>query len=142
RVRPLILTPEVPQLTIPVGGSCRRMHILGQVTLPDGFPVVGNDGETIANYTLEYSSGATHKIPLRNGYEIARSNIIQSASRIDPIAANAQAALLFVKDIAREQYQILLYSIPVDGKRLAAIHCNLNGEQAPLAIFAITVERS
>ncbi len=142
RVRPVILTPEAPQLTIPVGGSCSRVHILGQVTLPEGFPVVGNDRETVASYTLEYSNGATHEIPLRNGYEIARSNIIQSASRIDPIATESQPALLYVKDFAREQYQILLYSIPVDGKRLARIHCKLNREQEPLAIFAITVERS
>lgn len=142
RARPVMLTPEAPQLTVPVGGSCRRVHILGQVTLPEGFPVVGNDGETVAAYTLEYANGATHEIPLRNGYEVARSNLIQSGSRIDPIATEAQPALLFVKDIAREQYQILLYSIPTDGKGLSKIHCKLNGGQAPLAIFAITVERS
>ena len=142
RVRPLILTPEVPQLIIPVGGSCRRVHILGQVTLPEGFPAVGTDGETVASYTLEYSNGSTREIPLRNGYEVARSNIIQGASRIDPIATEAQAALLFIKDFAHEQYQILLYSVPVDGAGLAKIHCKLNGEQAPLALFAITVERS
>jgi hypothetical protein len=142
RARPLILTPEASQLTIPVGGACHRVHILGQVTLPEGFPVVGKDGETIGSYTLEYANGTTREIPLRSGYEVARSNIIQSASRIDPIATEAQPALLFVKDIAREQYQILLYSIPVEGKELARIHCKLNGEQAPLALFAVTVERS
>jgi hypothetical protein len=142
RARPLILTPEAPQLTIPVGGSCRRVHILGQVTLPEGFPVVGNDGEAVASYTLEYANGATREIPLRNGYEVARSNLIQSASRINPITTESQPALLFVKDIAREQYQVLLYSIPVEGKGLARIHCKLNGEQAPLALFAITVERA
>jgi Glycosyl hydrolases family 2, TIM barrel domain/Glycosyl hydrolases family 2 len=142
RARPVMLTPEAPQLTIPVGGPCRRVHILGQVTLPEGFPVVGNDGETVATYTLEYAKGTTHEIPLRNGYEVARSNLIQSSSRIDPIATEAQPALLFVKDIAREQYQILLYSIPTEGKELSKIHCKLNGEQAPLAIFAVTVERA
>ena len=29
---------------------------------------------------------------------------------------------------------------PVDGKELASIQCKLNGDQAPLSIFAITVE--
>jgi hypothetical protein len=142
RARPLILTPEVAQLTIPVGSSCRRVHILGNVTLPEGFPVVGNDGEAVGSFTLEYSNGATREIPLRQGREVARSNLIQSASRIDPIATEAQPALLFVKDIAREQYQVLLYSIPVEARTLAKIHCKLNGEQAPLAIFAITVEKA
>ena len=85
RARPLMLTPEAPQLTIPVGGSCRRVHILGQVTLPEGFPVVGKDGETVAAYTLEYANGTTHEIPLRNGYEVARSNLIQSARGLIPL---------------------------------------------------------
>jgi hypothetical protein len=48
---------------------------------------------------------------------------------------------VFVKDIAQEQYQILLLSIPVDGPDLVSLHCQLHGEQPPLAIFAITAER-
>ncbi len=142
RARPLILTPDAPQVSIPFHRLCHRVHILGQVTLPEGYPVVGNDVETVASYTLEYSNGGSREIPLRNGYENARSNLIQSASRINLIAIEAQPALLFVKDIAREQYQILLYSIPVDAQELKAIHCKLNGTQEPLAIFAITVEKS
>ena len=48
---------------------------------------------------------------------------------------------MFVKHIAQEQYQILLLSIPADGPDLVSLHCQLNGEQPPLALFAITVER-
>ena len=138
--RPLILSSEVPKVSISIRRFCRRLHILGQVTFPDGFPVVGKDGEVVASYILEYSDGATQEFPLRNGHEVTRSNLIRGASRIEPIATEAQPALLFVKDIAREQYQILLYSLPVDGKELASIQCKLNGDQAPLSIFAITVE--
>src|SRR5258708_19399663 len=55
RARPVMLTSEAPQLTIPVGGSCPRVHILGQVTLPAGFPLVGNDEHTVSSYTLNTS---------------------------------------------------------------------------------------
>jgi len=141
-VRPVVVTPEVPLLDIPVGLEGLRVHVLGQVTLPAGFPVIGNQGEVVASYTLGYASGKTHEVPLRSGYEVAQSNLIDSATRINPIATESQRALLFVKDIAREQYQVLLFSLPVDGGKLTSFRCRLNTQQFALVIFAITVEHA
>ncbi|MFN8008826.1 MAG: glycoside hydrolase family 2 TIM barrel-domain containing protein [Terriglobia bacterium] len=141
-VRPLILVPEVPDVVIPVGLECRRLHILGQVTFPDGYPVQGQVGQTIATYTLRYASGKTRDIPIRNGYEAARSNLVYVATRIDAEATEALRAMLFVKDVAREQYQILLYPVPVEGEKLTSVTCRLNGQQPALAIFAITAEQA
>ncbi len=138
--RPLVVIPEMPELTIPVQQECARLHVLGQVTFPNGFPVVGKDGEAMGSYTLRYASGKTREIPLRNGYEVVQSNLVSEATRIDPEATEAQRALVFVKDVAREQYQILLLSIPVEGGKLASLHCKLNREQPALAIFALTAE--
>jgi hypothetical protein len=140
-VRPLVVTPETPELTIPVQQECARLHVLGQVTFPDGFPVVGKNGETVGSYTLHYASGKTREIPLRNGYEVVQSNLVYEATRIDPEATEAQGALVFAKDIAREQYQIMLLSIPVEVGRLTNLRCKLNGQQPALAIFAVTAER-
>jgi hypothetical protein len=136
----LVLTPEMPELNIPVQQECIRLHVLGQVTFPNGFPVVGKDGEAVASYTLRYASGKSREIPLRNGYEVVQSNLVHDATRIDPEATEAQRALVFAKDIAREQYQILLFSISVEGGELASLHCKLNGQQPALAIFALTAE--
>ena len=141
-VRPLVLTPEAPEVVIPVGLECRRLHVLGHVTLPSGYPIQGQLGQTVATYTLRYASGKTHDIPIRNGYEAAQSNLIHVATRIDPEATEAQRALLFIKDLAREHYQILLYPIPVEGEKLASLSCRLNGQQPALAIFAITAEQA
>ncbi len=141
RVRPLVLTPEVSEILIPVDRPCLRLHILGQVTFTEGFPLVGKDGDKIATYTLEYANGRAHEIPLRNGYEVAEANLIHDAGRLDPITTEAQRGLIYVKDIAREQYQILLLSIPVEAG-LMRIRCKLNGEQPPFAIFAVTAEQS
>ncbi len=140
--RPVVVTPEVSEIEIPVGREGLRLHVLGQVTLPRGYPPMGNDGETVAIYTLRYASGRTRDIPLRNGYEVAQSNLIDVATRIDPEATEAQRALVFAKDLAREQYQVLLYTIPLEGGRLANLHCKLNSQQSALAIFAITVEHA
>ncbi len=141
-VRPLVLVPEAPEVVIPVGLECRRLHVLGHVTLPDGYPVQGPVGQIVATYTLRYASGKTHDIPIRNGYEAARSNLIYVATRIDAEAIEAQRAMLFVKDVAREHYQILLYPIPVEGEKLTSLTCKLNGQQPALALFAITAEQA
>ena len=139
-VRPVVVTPGVTEVEIPVGLAGSRVHILGQVTLPVGYPVVGNRGETVAIYTLRYASGKSREIPLRNGYEVAQSNLVAVATRIDPQATESQRALVFTKDVVREQYQVLLYSLSLEGGELASLRCQLRNQQSALALFALTVE--
>lgn len=142
-VRPLVLTAEIPEIKIPVERECAKLHILGQVTFPRGYPVNGNRGEEIAVYSLQYSDGSTQDLPVRNGIEAAQANRIYLASRISPIATAAQPALQFAKDIVREQYQVLLWSVPVEpGKKLSSLRCKLNSQHPALAIFAITTEQA
>jgi len=64
------------------------------------------------------------------------------ATRINPEATGSQRALLFAKDIAREQYQVLMLSLAVDSGKLASLRCRLNTQQLALAVFAITVEHA
>ncbi len=141
-VRPLVVTSEAPEIVIPIGRACQNLHVLGQCMFGKAYPVVGKDGDQVASYTVEYSDGTSKAIPLRNGYEVVVANIIESATRLGAEPSEAQRALLYIKDIAREHYQILLYSIPVDGKNVARLRCKLNGDQAPLGIFAVTTERA
>jgi hypothetical protein len=142
-VRPLVLRAEVPEITIPIDQNCTRLHILGQVTFPDGYPVKGQHGEEVAVYRLQYQNGKTQDLPVRNGMEVARANRIYVATRIDPVASGAQKALEYAKDVVREQYQVLLWSVPVEpGSKLASLRCKLNAGQPALAIFAITTEQA
>ena len=141
-IRPLMLTSEVPEITIPVNLECIRLHVLGQVTLPEGYPVAGARGEAIAIYSLRYANGRTQEIPVRNGIEVARANLIDNATRIDPIATAAPRALEFVKDISREHYQVLLWPVPTERSMLVSLHCRLMPRQPAMALFAITAERT
>ena len=141
RIRAVVLTAAVPDTVIPIHQACARLHILGQVSFPVGYPLLGQPGETVAAYTLQYADGKTQTLPVRNGIEVAQANCIDAATRIDPIATAAQPALQYVKDSAREQYQILLWSIPTLPQELVSMHCQLNPGQPSLAIFAITGEQ-
>jgi hypothetical protein len=139
-VRPVLLAPETPEVMISVGQECERLHILGQVTFPVGYPVVGKRGEKVATYRVRYSGGREREAPVRNGMEAAQSNRINGATRIDPMASGAQRALEYVKDVVREQYQVLLWSLTVERGKVDSVHCKLEAGQPALAIFAITVE--
>jgi hypothetical protein len=139
-VRPLVLLPEAPEVDIPIGKACTRLHFLGQISVPTGFPLEGEDGGTVATYTIRYSGGKDLQVAVRQGKEVARGNLVHLGTRIEPVATGAEPALLFVKDWGREQYQILLLSIPTEGREVASLNLKLNGEQQPLLIFAITTE--
>ena len=52
------------------------------------------------------------EIPIRWGLEVVQGNMIHDGTRILPVAAESQPAIEYIKDVAREQYQILLYSTP------------------------------
>jgi hypothetical protein len=138
--RPLVLTPEVSTIDIPLGLRCTRLHFLGQVTSPTGFPGVGSLGEVVASYTIQYSGGQTEEVKLRNGYEVAATNLVHVASRINADTASAQRALVFIKDVAREHYQVLLFSAQTRGDKVDRIVWKLNGHQFPLMLFAVTAE--
>ncbi|HEV2382958.1 MAG TPA: glycoside hydrolase family 2 TIM barrel-domain containing protein [Terriglobia bacterium] len=139
-VRPVVLSQKVPEFSVSVARSCARLHILGQVTLPVGYPVSGHRGEVVANYELAYGNGTQRTLPVRNGIEVAQANLIDNATRINPVATQAQPALKFVKDIVREQYQVLLWSIAVESHNMASLVCRLNSGQPALAIFGVTAE--
>jgi beta-glucuronidase len=141
-VRPVLLAQEAPEVTISVGQECERLHILGQVTFPVGYPVVGKRGEKVATYRVRYSGGREREVPVRNGMEVAQSNRIHGATRIDPVASGAQRALEYVKDVVREQYQVLLWSVPVERGKVESVRCKLEAGRPALAIFAITAERA
>jgi hypothetical protein len=138
--RPVLLTLDAPEVTISVGQECERLHILGQVTFPVGYPVVGKRGEKVATYRVRYSGGGEREVPVRNGVEVAQSNRIHVATRIDAVATGAQRALDYVKDVVREQYQVLLWSLPVERGRVESVRCKLETGQPALAVFAITTE--
>ena len=142
RVQPLLLTAAMPEMLIPVHRKCTQLHILGQVSIPVGYPLAGQAGEAVAVYTLTYASGTIQTLPVRNGIEVAQSNRIYGATRIAPVAAAVQPAIEYIKDIAREHYQVFLWSIPTRPEALLSLECSLKPNQPALAIFAITTEQS
>jgi hypothetical protein len=137
-VRPVVITRRHGKVTFPIKLKCSGLHILGHISCPDGYPGLGEVGEPAA--TLQVNTHAGKSIPLRNGYEVARGNMIYSSSRVDPITTTAQRAMQFTKQPAREVYQVLLYSVPVENEFVESISYELQGESQPLLVFAVNAE--
>jgi len=56
-VRPIVLTPEFPEVEIPVNLAAARLHFLGHVTCPDGYPIRGKRGDAVGSYEVRYAGG-------------------------------------------------------------------------------------
>jgi Glycosyl hydrolases family 2, TIM barrel domain/Glycosyl hydrolases family 2/Glycosyl hydrolase 2 galactose-binding domain-like len=138
--RPIVLTPNHPETTIPVGRSCSQLHALGHITCPSGYPPSGVNGAVACTLHVQYKDSSEQTFPLRHGYEVARGNMIYQTTRIDPIATKAQRALRFVKDPAREDYQVLLCSFPVRTQAIESIRYQLSPGEQPFLLFAINAE--
>ncbi len=140
-VRPLVAGNQF-ELEIPIAQRCTRLHILGGISLPLGYPMIGKAGDVAATCELFFANGTATEIPLRWGFELAQGNMIHDGTRILPVAAQAQAAIEYIKDAAREQYQILLYSTPrFEANTIASLRCKVADERNWIAIFAVTAEK-
>jgi hypothetical protein len=55
--RPLVITKDTPELSIPIARNCERFYLLGNVTLPSGYPLEGKMGATAATIEIRYQDG-------------------------------------------------------------------------------------
>ena len=138
--RPVVVTAAQLEVTIAVGRRCSRLHVLGHITCPGGYPPSGKAGAVAGNLRVAYRDRSVQVFPLRHGYEVARGNMIYQTTRIDPIATRAQRAIRFLKDTAREDYQILLYSADLRGQFVESATWRLEPGEQPILIFAIGTE--
>jgi hypothetical protein len=76
-----------------------------------------------------YADGDRQEVVLRWGQEIARSNMIAVATRIDPRATAADRVITFVKHPTREIHQTLLFPVDTKPKEIAAVICELDPSQ-------------
>jgi hypothetical protein len=104
--------------------------------------LAGKAGEVAAIYQLLSSTGKVTEIPLRWGFEVVQGNMIHDGTRILPVAADSQPAIEYIKDVAREQYQILLYSTPeMNAETIASLRCKVLDARNWVALFAVTAEQ-
>ena len=127
-------------LTIPVNKSVSELFVVGNVSLPWGYPIYGEYGEAAAMYELKYADGTVQTVELRNGQELTTVLAIAGPSRINPVAANAETALHFHYDKNWEHYSINLFRIKTDaGKQLSELRVRVTNPEYTLLFYGVTV---
>ena len=119
-------------IEIAVDAEADRLHVLGNATIPDGYPTQGTLGSAVGAYVVFYADGDRQEFPLRWGYEVARSNRIAVATRLNPVAVRTAKVIEYTKDPSREDYQTLLLTLPVKHKRIARLRVALDRPEGAL----------
>jgi len=138
--QPIVLTPGCSKIEIPIGLKADRLHILGSVTLPDGYPIIGKFGERVGRYVIVYKDGRRQETPLRWGIEVARSNMIANATRINPETVCGERVIVYQKDTFREIHQTRLLSLDAQPKLIDRLICELDIAQVPASAPATPTE--
>ncbi len=146
---------------VPVHAEADRLHFLGNVTVPDGYPTRGEVGAEIGTYTIHYSDRTKQEVPLRWGLEVTRSNVVSSSTLLNPVALLSSSVIAYTRDKSYEDHRTYVFTLPVKRKMIDRVVIALKplpadrplislpnqtgsgyaaGETA-LLLFAITAER-
>jgi hypothetical protein len=104
-------------IVVPIHRKASMLYVIGNVSMPKGFPITGEYGELAGEYVVEYADGSTEVHPVRNGYEITIATGQHGPSRIEPYAANAPRVFRYHYRFDWEHYVINLGKIAVDPER-------------------------
>lgn len=127
-------------LTLTVEDTFTALWVVGNVSLPYGYPVSGEYGAPAAEYVLQYADGTEETVPVRNGLELTTAFTVLGPSRIDPVAAHAPRALSFRYDKDREAYIANLFRIPTRPQPLRTVTLRVSDPQYSVLLYGITGE--
>ena len=113
--RPLIVNGRTGEVELPLSApAAQELYVIGQVSMTDGYPVFGKQGDPVGEYTLYFADGACQTVPLRNGIEIATVHCLRAATRIDPRGAAIVPAIDLCWNETSEMYRIQMLRIPLE----------------------------
>lgn len=140
--RPVVVSQVSGPVCLPVEQDACRLTVIGQASMPYGYPADGAPGDRVGTYVLRYADGTEQTIPLRNGREVVTVHVLLNASRIEPAAACLHKAVVFSYDPSYEVYQINRLDIPVrKDSRLESLTVTVTDERYALLLYGLTVEK-
>lgn len=138
----LLETPYVvnKELIIPINEECRELHLVGNVSMPKGWPINGEYGELAAKYVVTYTDGTETVFPMRNGFEITTATAQYGPSRINPVSAKCPRVLYWHYDFDWEHYIANHCILPIDGKKkVLSLKLQDAGNDYDVLFYGITI---
>lgn len=141
----LSATPYVVDgtLTVPVDMTAKGLWIIGNVSMPKGFPISGEYGEPVAEYTVEYTDGTSDTHVMKNGEDFTTAAALHGPSRIEPYAENALRLARFHHEFAWEHYVVNARYIATDpAKTVKALSLKNAGNGYLPLFYGLTAEKA
>jgi len=137
--KPYVVDGEV---VVPIGDRASKIHVIGNVSMPRGWPIHGEYGETAAEYIVTYADGTADVFPMRNGFEITTATALYGPSRINPVAVNCRRALEWHYDYDFEQYIANHCVLPVDsGREIVSLTLRDAGNGYYTLLYGVSIEK-
>ncbi|MBQ9098044.1 MAG: hypothetical protein IJY50_01280 [Clostridia bacterium] len=138
--KPYVITDT---LTVPVGQAVKGLWVIGNVSMPKGYPISGDYGEDAVEYTVEYTDGSTDRFMMKNGEDVTTATGLHGPSRIEPYAANSPRAMRFRHQMAWEHYVVNARYLAADPTKTvrALVLRNAGNGYLPL-FYGLTVEKA
>ncbi|MBE6693150.1 MAG: hypothetical protein E7589_00080 [Ruminococcaceae bacterium] len=138
--KPIVININAP-FELEIGKAVDGLCLIGNVSMPCGFPIGGKFGELAATLTLSYADGSQVDIPLRNGQEITTAAGWYGPSRINPVASGAPRALKIINDMDREHYVANLFRVDANSNvALNKITVSTAADTYQLLLYGVTVK--
>ena len=139
----LVRTPYVVDgtLTVPVDLAAKGLWVIGNVSMPKGYPIAGTYGEDVVEYAVTYTDGTVEHHMMKNGEDVTTAAALHGPSRIEPYAENAPRLARFRHQIAWEHYVMNARYIPTDPTKTvkALVLKNAGNGYLPL-FYGLTAE--
>ena len=130
-------------VTVPVNRKAAEIYVVGNVSMPKGYPITGEYGEEAAVYTVQYADGSEETHVMRNGYEITTATGQHGPSRIEPYAANSLRVFRFNYRFDWEHYVVNLGRIKADPeKEIKTITLREAGNGYNVLVYGISLKKS
>lgn len=135
--QPIVLQNQ-GEISFEINQKCSKLFIIGNVSMPKGFPIGGAYGEAVCEYEVTYDNGKVQNKTLYNGKEITTAAAWYGPSRINPIAENSKRVIRFFNDKDREHYVINLFTLELEEANPKALKIRVINEGYDLLLYGIT----
>lgn len=139
-VKPLVISDN--EICIDIGTNAKAVYIVGNTSMPNGYPICGEYGEEAARYTVVYSDDTRDTHIMKNGIDVTTAATLLGSSRINSIGSKVHQLVEFGYKKDWEQYIINIKRIETNPqKTIESITFSSDNPYYNVLIYGITLEK-
>ena len=128
-------------ICVAVNAQASALYLVGNTSMPKGYPIDGAYGEAVATCTVRYADGSEDVTVLRNGIDVTTATAQHGPSRINPISARSPRVMQFHYHYDFEHYVVNLGKLTTDPhKEIRSLTISDAGNGYSLLLYGVTAK--